>query len=380
MPDNYNNKLSAAQDVMNMFAQIYGVAPPDTIPNQIGEVTVYSKGKYLDALKQQQQKYLADMATYRQDSTQWVQANKAYQDSLNLYNNVYDLAANENKIYASSNRKRTAEELIDYYIKGDGGVKDWEESKARAIKKGGTNISWYDEQIKKASAEKARYSKKGVIDEEARKAESGNVYNFNRGAGYQLKHNKNDLSTSTDGYFHTPLRRPNETSVSEYKQYLDGFINYRKQAIAEAKAQNKNTVSVSGMASTNMEGAKAELNNAIKLKATLGNKIKPVGYTGWSEGLEYPIYKKPVAEPVQPEKPKQENKVKYDPKYESMKMRSLWANKAKADPNAKIGVFGGSNYNDERKGFTIEEALQFPKEIRDKYNIDLIYNQIKKKK
>ncbi len=50
------------------------------------EITVYSKHKYIDELNKQQQKYLADMAKYKQDSAQWIKANKAYQDSLNLYN------------------------------------------------------------------------------------------------------------------------------------------------------------------------------------------------------------------------------------------------------------------------------------------------------
>jgi hypothetical protein len=56
--------------------------------NQIGEVTVYSKRKYVDELKKQQEKYLADMSKYKQDSAQWVKANNAYQDSLFIYNRL----------------------------------------------------------------------------------------------------------------------------------------------------------------------------------------------------------------------------------------------------------------------------------------------------
>ena len=58
------------------------------ISREIPEITVYGKKSYLQELDKQQQKYLADMAKYKQDSAEWVKANKAYQDSLHLYNST----------------------------------------------------------------------------------------------------------------------------------------------------------------------------------------------------------------------------------------------------------------------------------------------------
>lgn len=65
--------------------------------------------------------------------------------------------------------------------------------------------------------------------------------------------------------------------------------------------------------------------------------------------------------------------------FKNLSMRSLWANSVKNNPNYKIGSWNKLDYNDETKGFTIEEAMKFPKEVKDKYNIDYIFGQIQKK-
>ena len=44
-----------------------------------------------------------------------------------------------------------------------------------------------------------------------------------------------------------------------------------------------------------------------------------------------------------------------------------------------IGTLNPLEYNDETKGFTIGEALKFPKEIRDHHRIGMVKRQIKKK-
>ncbi|MFA6416705.1 MAG: hypothetical protein WCW61_00770 [Patescibacteria group bacterium] len=93
------------------------------------------------------------------------------------------------------------------------------------------------------------------------------------------------------------------------------------------------------------------------------------------------VYDKPKGglknPPIRPEYPKAE-KITYDPKYEDLNMRSLWATMVKKNPNEKIGTLHNLDPNFE-KGFTLEEAMSFPQEIKDKYNIDYIYNQIKGK-
>jgi hypothetical protein len=53
---------------------------------------VYGKQKYKDTLKEQQEKYLADMAKYKQDSAQWVKANQVYQENLKSYNDSLKLS------------------------------------------------------------------------------------------------------------------------------------------------------------------------------------------------------------------------------------------------------------------------------------------------
>jgi hypothetical protein len=94
------------------------------------------------------------------------------------------------------------------------------------------------------------------------------------------------------------------------------------------------------------------------------------------------IYDKPKGglkdSPIRPELPKTE-KIKYDSKYEDLSMRSLWPTILKKNPNEKIGTLKVLDPFF-KEGFTIDEAMSFPQEIKDKYNIDYIYNQIHGKK
>jgi hypothetical protein len=85
-----------------------------------------------------------------------------------------------------------------------------------------------------------------------------------------------------------------------------------------------------------------------------------------------------VYKPAPPVRPPVVN-VRYDDTYEDLYMRPWWATSTKFNPNYKIGTLNSLEHNDENKGFTIEEALKFPQEIKDKYNIDYIFNQLKEK-
>jgi hypothetical protein len=90
-----------------------------------------------------------------------------------------------------------------------------------------------------------------------------------------------------------------------------------------------------------------------------------------------PEYKKPTNKPIQPQRPEspKTEKIKYDPKYEDLNMRPLWATMVKNNPNEKIGTLKLLDPRFE-SGFTLEEAMSFPQEIKDKYNIDYIYKQV----
>lgn len=235
--------------------------------NQIKEVTVYSKRKYQDELKKQQENYLADMAKYKQDSAQWVKANQAYQDSSIAYNIPFELAKADEKAKNTFN-KSVGKVLLDKY------QKDYKTM---------TPYEWkiWDKAVRVFDADK-------------------NVENV-------------------------------------YKKYEDGKDGLWKYKGLETIASD-------------------HINN-----------------------LDVPIYKKPTIIPTKPIKPNSPTTIKYNPKFENLKMRSLWANQAKADTTARIGVLNPLEYNDNSKGFTIGEAMKFPDEVKNKFNIPYIYNQIQKK-
>jgi len=346
--------------------------------NQIGEVTVYSKKKYVDELKKQQEKYLADMSKYKQDSAQWVKANELYQDSLKLYSDILEGATKTAITSAKGYQKNKVKDLIDNVVSGKN-IRFWEEAKAEKPNRDINDAKWYDSQIEKAKKNQKYYSNPSNVKKVATQSYNSDIFNFETGSGYQLKYGKEkykEYEYPDTGYMFTPIVPSKERPISTYIPYLKGFIKYRENEIANTIKANTNRVSVSGMAATTIEGAKSEIEEAKKILNQISSNIKPIGYTMGLESLSRPIYKKPVVKPITPLRPEFKPSIKYDPKYENLQMRSLWANKAKADTTSKVGVLNPLDYNNDSKGFTIGEASKFPQEIKDKYNIDMIGKRV----
>jgi hypothetical protein len=214
----------------------------------IEEVVVYSKRKYVDELRKQQEKYLADMAKYKQDSVEWVQANQAYQDSLNSYN----------------------------------------------------------------FGKKEREAFKPFIDSE-------------------------------------------NTEENAFK-----FVDVATEYLENRDKLNKD-----------IKPIRAIYYDESPTKTITTYDTRPKGFI-YATGYEF---KNPINIHIKPTKPDAFPKIKYDPKYEHIKMRSLWATILKQDPNAKIGTLYSLDPLFE-KGFTLDEAMNFPQDIKDQFNIDYIYNQI----
>jgi hypothetical protein len=88
------------------------------------------------------------------------------------------------------------------------------------------------------------------------------------------------------------------------------------------------------------------------------------------------MYKRPSNKPTQPTAPPNTSSaIKYDPKYEDLRMRPLWANIAKRNRKDVIGTLNSMDRMYEN-GFTIDQAKDMPQEIKDKYNIDFILQQL----
>jgi len=80
---------------------------------------------------------------------------------------------------------------------------------------------------------------------------------------------------------------------------------------------------------------------------------------------------KPVL-PELPTKPVKPKMPKYNPIYEDVSMKSVWATQVKQSKNPTkevIGSYAGAADNKYKKGFTYGEALKFPKEIKKKFGI-----------
>lgn len=65
-------------------------------------------------------------------------------------------------------------------------------------------------------------------------------------------------------------------------------------------------------------------------------------------------------------------------KYNTLRMKSLWANIAKQDNNAIVGTLKPTD-TAFKEGFTIEEARQFPQDVKDKYGLNYIDSNIIKR-
>lgn len=222
----------------------------ETIPlsREIPEITVYGKKKYLQELDKQQQKYLADMAKYKQDSTQWVRANQLYKDSLVL-------STFKPVSYAGLPSKRD----VNY-------------------------------------TEAVRRMKSGRLED----------------SGIDKRLNK--------------------------EQQL-AFNSLLKENKTEPLIKNIN----------------------------LGTGVK--GFPKYQEIWKHDGFTAPNYIPTTPTKPKSPSQVNYDPTYEKLRMRPLWATMAKKDSTAKIGTLNPLDPLYE-KGFTYGEAQKFPEEIRKQYKLD----------
>lgn len=270
---------------------------------ELPEITVYGKRQYKDKLKEQTDKYLADMAKYKQDSIQWINANKAYQDSLNVYNGAINNWEEEIKEQQEFDDKYIKELIDSPYFKSEE-----KERQREYLEQGRKRYLDYDDVMKES---------------------------------YYSIPNTNTLTPTEYGYHRVkgggwPTNYP--TGIDDY------------------------TVSI------------------LKDKS----KVQPIGLTSTSEGGSHGIFKKPEKRyiPIKPDKPTGYTKINYDPTYENLRMKSLWANIAKQDTSQNIGSLenftADPNYE---KGFTIGEAVrQFPQEIKDQYNIDYIGRQVGIKK
>lgn len=127
---------------------------------------------------------------------------------------------------------------------------------------------------------------------------------------------------------------------------------------------------------------KAAMNEKYSPEETLKitNYMEPSSYLSFGDtdfygkpsGLKIPYYKKPTNKPILLPKPTQESsKIVYDPKYEDLKMRSLWPDIARKDTSQNIGTLHPLD-NSFEQGFTINEARQFPQEIRDKFRLNYL--------
>ena len=81
----------------------------------------------------------------------------------------------------------------------------------------------------------------------------------------------------------------------------------------------------------------------------------------------------------EPKRPVPPSDVKYNPKFENINMKPLWATELKSNPDAIIGTLSPLDPLYKKGGFTLKDALEFPKEIREKYKIDYIAGELKKR-
>jgi len=265
---------------------------------EIPEITVYGKKNYLQELDKQQQKYLADMAKYKQDSTEWVTLNnkyknskRAYEDSLRLYNWT--------ELYKGADFNRPVFETL--------------------------------------------------TNEEA--------LNYIATTGDRKRDDVEKI-----GFLGTPFLNPKRgNNPNDYNNYYGGVGH---------------TWGTKDIPSKYFEDITEENRKIIDLFKK--QKIKPSHFVVTDNpndndtGSLYPIYNKPKGQspiaPTPPAKPTGTN-VEYDPTYENLQMRPLWATMAKQDTTAKIGTLNPLDPLYE-KGFTYGEAQKFPEEIRKQYKLD----------
>jgi len=296
----------------------------------IAEVIVYGRKQYEEEMLKQEEnikKYLADLEKYKQDSLEWLKANEAYRDSSVAHNFTRNLEEELKKINKiDENFEKLPERVrINYLYKQEQLLKK-DPAKAKELEAVTTEIAkiWNNQ----------NYTDK---------------YNERTEA---IREIENDLWKYT--FYGIPKDQLNKkTSSVDYKTvYKDIRTSFYDNPTEKSTSSQPLPVNL-----------KPE-----EFKLFLANS------DGWNF---YPYFKEPKV-PITPVRPQRNfvEKITYDPKYEDLNMRSLWATMVKKNPNEKIGTLKALDQNFEQ-GFTLEEAMSFPQEIKDKYNIDYIYKQVK---
>lgn len=332
-------------------------------PISLPEVTVYGKKQYaeaLDKLAELQQQYMSEMSKYKKDSIQYRQANKAYQDSLYLYNDV----AEKTGILAESLSSGYRDEFLSNVSKAyDPKTKKWAMRPPVKDRHGKELVParpyWDSEEY-------------GVSADRLNKMTPAQIADLRK---------KNDVS-----FYKEALQgKGRYTDILPAEKYDEASSWYLEQIaknlkLAEEKQSSNVMAAGGGLGAAPITHVRKEL-EVVKHLSNQAKKspIKPVGTRVSPELPPVPIYKKPTVEPTPPNKPTPPADVKYDKTYETLNMKPLWATDVKQNPNTIIGTLHPTDPLYNKKGFTIEEAMQFPKEVRDKYNIDFIYSQIKNK-
>lgn len=271
-------------------------------------------------------KYLADLEKYKKDSVEWVKADKAYPDSLQAHRFTKSLEKDiqaMKKVSTDFENTPETKHLNDLYRRRD--ILEKDDSRVAELEKVVDEIHKIWDGPDQIEALKKRNQK---IDEISVNLDKYSYYGVPNGM----------------------LEKEGEVERVDYQTTYKDIRDYSGKSAPREKLPIKL--------------------DPEEFKFFYGN------HDGWNF---YPYFKKPNT-PVKPERPLKNftEKITYNPKYEDLNMRSLWATMVKKNPNEKIGTLHTLDPNFE-KGFTLEEAMSFPQEIKDKYNIDYIYNQIKRK-
>lgn len=299
----------------------------------IAEVVVYGKKKYEEEMLKQEEnikKYLADLEKYKQDSVEWLKANEAYRDSSVAHKFTRNLEREMKKI----------DKIYDDFEKLPERVRiNYLYEQERLLKKDpakGKELEAITTEMHKIWDDQNYINKYNERTDAIRKIEDGLwKYTF-----YGIPKDHLDKKTSRVDY------------KTIYKDIRTSFSDNPMEKSTSSQALPVNL--------------KPE-----EFKLFLAN------HDGWNF---YPYFKEPKV-PVTPLRPQRNfvEKITYDPKYEDLNMRPLWATMVKKNPDEKIGTLKTLDPNFE-KGFTLEEAMSFPQDIKDKYNIDYIYKQVRGEK
>ncbi len=286
--NNMNAQNNSGNKIDKKETRAEKVSNNEVKAKELEGITVYGIDQSRKELQKQQEdikKYLEEMNKYKQDSIEWVNANKAYQDSLNLY----------------TNSKNNLDKLNKSFPVDPG---DFDPV--------GPDLF-------------------GLNNEFMDKIEKGDMQGW----------------PQEEGYKYNPMIN-----------FVDSNGKLQKMTLKEFNILYKNKIKPKfvGRGTYHFDNIKKILTRDFAV-----------------------LHTKPVAKPVSPKKPESHiiPRVKYDATYEDLRMKSLWANIVKYNPNEKIGTLHPFDPGFE-KGFTLDEAINFPQEIKDKFNIDYIYDIVHK--